>query len=101
MPVHGDQSGGTISKVRAVSVWQDVPVGFHVMSPLNRPISSSSVHGSVSSLSSLLLGEAASAGAGVGGCEVGVGEVAWDMRALFRGGMVHYSYDRMRLFLRR
>jgi len=61
-----------------------LPVGFHLIKPLKRPISSSSVHGSASRSSSALLGEGA---AGVS-WEM-AGDVACDVRAFFRGGMMN------------
>ena len=74
----------------ASRVYVCLPVGFHLIRPLKRPISSSSVHGSFSRswwASSASVGVSAT-GVGVFGCEVGVGDVAWETRARFRGGIV-------------
>lgn len=78
-----------------------VPVGLNLIRPLKRPDSSSSVHGSfrieswgVAASSSALCGdtgELAAAGVGDLGCEVGVGDAAWETRCFLRGGIVGYA----------
>lgn len=66
---------------------QSVPVGFHLISPLNRPISSSSVHGSFKICSSAVFGGESAAGVGVFcTCAGDAGEVA-AVRARFLGGI--------------
>lgn len=63
-----------------------IPVGFHFMMALKRPMASSSVHGSLRMSSSFLLGDCA-AGVGVLCWSVAAGEVACDTRARFLGGI--------------
>lgn len=63
-----------------------VPAGFQRINPLNKPISSSSVQGSLRTSSSLS-GEL-SAGVGVLGCTDTAGDVACETRARFLGGIL-------------
>lgn len=75
----------------AAAVGVAIPVGLYLISPLNRPISSSSVHGSLSSCWSAS-SSASSVGVGVLACSGGVGDAACAVLVRFRGGISAAQY---------